>query len=326
MSKPDRVEAPAGTTMPEIAELEFIEGPQAGQSVRLSRPCTTIGRSKASDVVLEDAFASRTHAKILADEGGFVLVNLSRNGTRVNKKRVKERRLRDGDVISMGAATKIRYVVRASPSAVISHVSSEDEPLAGGLLGEDEPAQVPTVIHTRRSLLRRPKVLIGLGLYLAGIAALAVWLSFRSGGGVPSRPQTLTRSQIAELLDQRLDRPFDVQRARQELARARDLAVVAVSDATKLYPALAAYQRARAYSQRELAPEDRRQYEQLRQLLADKIYEYYLQGRQRTETKRYRDAQRQFRIVLRLLPDEKHPINANVRKHIRYVDRLRRRR
>ncbi len=312
--------------MPEIAELQFIEGPQAGQSVRLIQPCTTIGRSESSDVVLEDAFASRLHAKVVAQGEGYVLVNLSRNGTKVNRKWIKERHLRDGDVVALGAHTKVRYVVHAQPAAVISHAPAESEALGAGLLTEDEPQEVPAVVDARRSLLKRPKVLAALGVYLAGIAGLAMWLSLQSDPKAVQRPAILTKEEIGKIFGEQLERPVDVRRAREELQKARSLAATAHLNSRNLYPALMAFKEARAFSPQPLGVEDRKRYEGVKQKLVDKVYEYYFQGRQRTETRRYGEARREFRTVLLLVPDENHPVNINVRRHIEYLDYLRRRR
>ena len=52
---------------------------------------------------------SRRHAEVRRQGNGFVVVDLgSTNGTRVNGAGVKERRLTDGDEITVGG-TKIRF-------------------------------------------------------------------------------------------------------------------------------------------------------------------------------------------------------------------------
>src|SRR5262245_10529985 len=87
--------------MPEIT-VETASGER--QRFRLAKPRITIGRSRDSDIFLPDQWLSRQHAEILEKSGAFVLLDLgSKNGTLVNGERVNdERRLRDGDVISLG--------------------------------------------------------------------------------------------------------------------------------------------------------------------------------------------------------------------------------
>jgi hypothetical protein len=74
-----------------------------GRRYTLTGNVTTIGRSSASDVTLDDASASRNHAELRRRGGKTVLVDLdSTNGTLVNGKRVREAPLRAGDRIMIG--------------------------------------------------------------------------------------------------------------------------------------------------------------------------------------------------------------------------------
>lgn len=69
----------------------------------------TIGRLPDCDIVLDDRNVSRRHAEVRRIPNGFVAVDLdSTNGTRVNGSGVKERRLQDGDEITVGS-TKLRF-------------------------------------------------------------------------------------------------------------------------------------------------------------------------------------------------------------------------
>lgn len=62
-----------------------------------------IGRTRDSDIKIDNEYASRHHAQIVYEQGNFVLEDLnSTNGIYVNAKRVKRRMLRDRDVISIG--------------------------------------------------------------------------------------------------------------------------------------------------------------------------------------------------------------------------------
>jgi len=71
----------------------------------------TIGRGEENTLVVSSDQASRRHASIRPDGGGHLLADLaSTNGTFVNSKPVKERRLVNGDVIRV-ASTVLKYVV-----------------------------------------------------------------------------------------------------------------------------------------------------------------------------------------------------------------------
>src|SRR5207247_2410309 len=67
----------------------------------------SIGRSRESDIFLPDQWLSRHHAEIVQRADGYYVADLqSKNGTLLNGLPVKEeRRLREGDVITLGEHT-----------------------------------------------------------------------------------------------------------------------------------------------------------------------------------------------------------------------------
>ena len=86
-------------------------GSQDGTELEITQAVTRIGRGLQSDLRIEDPTVSRRHALVvLADGTATLLDDNSLNGTWCNGERVTEGvELRDGDVISLGAAT-LRYV------------------------------------------------------------------------------------------------------------------------------------------------------------------------------------------------------------------------
>jgi pSer/pThr/pTyr-binding forkhead associated (FHA) protein len=81
--------------------------------VALNRELTHIGRSPASEVVLDDASVSRRHALITRrGERTVILDDRSRNGVHVNGVRVTEADLHDGDTIVCGHVT-LRFLERS---------------------------------------------------------------------------------------------------------------------------------------------------------------------------------------------------------------------
>jgi hypothetical protein len=79
-----------------------------GRRVAIAAEAVTIGRLPECAIVLRDANVSRRHAQIRLEEDGVVLRDLgSTNGTRVNDVPVRERRLRNGDRISVGNTTMV---------------------------------------------------------------------------------------------------------------------------------------------------------------------------------------------------------------------------
>lgn len=70
---------------------------------QLAQAVTVIGRSRRCDIVLTDPNVSRQHAEVRRQGDGFMLLDLgSTNGTRVNRRDVKQVVLQHGDRIELG--------------------------------------------------------------------------------------------------------------------------------------------------------------------------------------------------------------------------------
>jgi len=89
-----------------MAALVFISGPSLGLRREIGDELT-IGRAASCEIALDDDKVSRQHARIELDGGELKIRDLgSRNGTRVNGKRIRsELRLVDGDQIQFGDST-----------------------------------------------------------------------------------------------------------------------------------------------------------------------------------------------------------------------------
>lgn len=85
------------------ARLEFILGPMANQSLRLTEQVTTIGSVAGNTVVLADPAVSRKHAGIHKVDSTYELADLgSTNGIYVNGHKVPKKTLEPGDIIRVG--------------------------------------------------------------------------------------------------------------------------------------------------------------------------------------------------------------------------------
>ena len=75
-----------------------------GRSYKIEKICTSIGRVEGeNDIVLDDRYVTKSHARIIYGEGGFFIYDLdSTNGTYVNGRKTIAGELRDGDRIEMG--------------------------------------------------------------------------------------------------------------------------------------------------------------------------------------------------------------------------------
>jgi FHA domain len=85
-----------------------------GSVYQLNMGETAIGRSSKSDIRLWDTSTSRTHARIMEQQGDFTLYDLgSVVGTYVNGERVRRpAKIHDGDVIAFGSGTKMTFSLK----------------------------------------------------------------------------------------------------------------------------------------------------------------------------------------------------------------------
>jgi len=91
-----------------------MSGPTAGQTIKLSsRSLWKVGRSTDSDLVLQDASISRSHAEFHGHGEQWELIDLnSSNGTFVNGERIQRKNLTTDDKIQFGSNTMLKYVIQ----------------------------------------------------------------------------------------------------------------------------------------------------------------------------------------------------------------------
>jgi predicted component of type VI protein secretion system len=141
----------------------------------LDRLSTNIGRASANVIRVKDPTASRFHAQVRREAGGFALHSIGSSGTRVNGRRVGTPLiLEDGDEIEI-AYTTLRYTRATPPEGVrIVHRSAGDG---------SESTERPTLVRDRVSLRRfgyaaarhplgMPVVALGAVLLLLALAAI----------------------------------------------------------------------------------------------------------------------------------------------------------
>jgi pSer/pThr/pTyr-binding forkhead associated (FHA) protein len=142
----------------------------------LDRLSTNIGRATANVIRLKDPTASRFHAQVRREAGGFALHSVGSSGTKVNGRRVgSPQLLDDGDEIEI-AYTTLRYT-RATPPEGVTIV-----PRTMGAAGE--ASERPTIVRERMSLRRfraaaavhrrfgTPALVVGGAILLLALAAI----------------------------------------------------------------------------------------------------------------------------------------------------------
>ncbi|MCB2413807.1 FHA domain-containing protein [Demequina sp. TTPB684] len=85
------------------ALLVVHHGPNAGARFLLDVDLTTAGRSVSCDIFLDDVTVSREHAHFVRTGTDFLVRDAgSLNGTYVNRERVAEAQLEEGDEVQIG--------------------------------------------------------------------------------------------------------------------------------------------------------------------------------------------------------------------------------
>ena len=85
------------------ALLVVQRGPNAGSRFLLDAEVTSAGRAPDSDIFLDDVTVSRRHAEFTRAAQGYLVRDVgSLNGTYVNRERIEEVLLADGDEVQIG--------------------------------------------------------------------------------------------------------------------------------------------------------------------------------------------------------------------------------
>jgi len=85
------------------ALLVVQRGPNAGSRFLLDTEVTSAGRAPDSDIFLDDVTVSRRHAEFTRAAQGYLVRDVgSLNGTYVNRERIEEVLLGDGDEVQIG--------------------------------------------------------------------------------------------------------------------------------------------------------------------------------------------------------------------------------
>jgi hypothetical protein len=104
-------------TLPRGSGLLVVKrGPNAGSRFLLDKDLTTAGRHPESDIFLDDVTVSRRHAEFVRDGDQFSVRDVgSLNGTYLDRERIDEARLSNGDEVQIG---KFRLVYFSSGQEV----------------------------------------------------------------------------------------------------------------------------------------------------------------------------------------------------------------
>lgn len=173
MAAPDAAAEPSGTPAitagystpaPGGSAQHYLIAQVLGEPVMLSRDQPVrIGRAETNEIVFPLTQISRVHSEIRWDQAtsGFVVVDRnSTNGTFVNGKPVKRRRLADGDKVSVGPFTIVYRSSNATlPPSQRSRPGEDTEVVkSGSLSGDLEEVPLPDVLRFIETLKKTGEV------------------------------------------------------------------------------------------------------------------------------------------------------------------------
>src|SRR5712691_831855 len=125
-----------------IATIVGLTGDQAGRRFTVSDKPLTFGRGDDNDIVLTDSAASRNHAEVRKEAGGYVIYDRgSSNGTWVNGVAVSARPLQPGDQIVIGDE-----MFRFETSADLRPTIQAAIPAQDAGQGQQRPAKTPAPV------------------------------------------------------------------------------------------------------------------------------------------------------------------------------------
>ncbi|WP_066642604.1 FHA domain-containing protein [Serinicoccus hydrothermalis] len=95
---------------PGTALLIVLRGPNTGARFLLDADEVTSGRHPHSDIFLDDVTVSRKHAQFVKEEEGYAVRDVgSLNGTYVNRQRIEQMPLNQGDEVQIGKFRLVYY-------------------------------------------------------------------------------------------------------------------------------------------------------------------------------------------------------------------------
>ena len=314
-----------------LLEITINAGSAAGQRIRVNRSPARFGRDPENELVIDLPTVSRVHGELRYDNGTWLLVNRSPNGTTLNRRGVgrKPKAVADGDQIVVGDEAVMTVSLRADEGFAA--------PAASGAAGADEAASAGEGGGTSA----RTKLWLGIAGFWAVIFTLA-FIFIDTGepeetGGIAEIPM-LTDEQIEQAVRGPLPTQEQIPRyAVQYFNQAESAYQMRGADSVNLFRAYHAYKTALSYAfgddftdprddwggkpPEELALAQKRMFE-LEQELIETLQRLYKDAYGKLQDRRFREA---FDAFGRVMEHYAVPQNEVYRNAVRQRDVARRR-
>jgi pSer/pThr/pTyr-binding forkhead associated (FHA) protein len=167
-----------------IPRLVVLNGPEMGRSLDIPAPPSrlVIGRAESCQLVLSDPQVSREHVELYRDLDGVMIRNLSsKNGLEINQLLIAQRRLRDGDELSIGSTRLLFEDPAEEPMEALMTEADHALPAASQPVHDEAAARAPSVAPPAPAQVRsNPAAKMnvrGSELIIYALAAIVIALS-----------------------------------------------------------------------------------------------------------------------------------------------------
>src|SRR5690349_10148242 len=94
-----------------LAAIKFLKGPLNGSTFDIVQPITTIGRHNSNDLMVADPKVSRFHARLLWNDGAWMIERLSQTSIiTVDQKHVEQSTLSHNAIVELGDNTSFLFL------------------------------------------------------------------------------------------------------------------------------------------------------------------------------------------------------------------------
>ncbi|MEO0514654.1 MAG: FHA domain-containing protein [Planctomycetota bacterium] len=307
-----------------LLEITITAGPTAGQRVRVNQSPATFGRGMDNPIVVDMPTVSRVHGELRFEDDRWVVANLSKNGTQLNRRAIgrKPRGLQDGDQIVVGNQPVMTVALREGDGTGPTMTDASG--------GESGDVGTANALPPKPGMSPRTKLWLAIAGFWVAIFGLAFFLSTGADSGDaqvgPAIP-VLSDREIAVAIRAPLPRQEASPRtAGQHFDEAEAFYGMVNADPQNAFRAFFAYKTALSYAfgddftddrddwggkpAVELAIAQKRYTELESQLIAD-VQRLYKDAHGKLVDRRYREARLGFEKVFRLYNDPQNVIYKN---------------
>jgi len=289
--------------MPTI-QIQHLSGPTAGRRLAFEKDVLHFGRSTDADIMISHRSASREHGELRLEGNQWTLMNKSRNGTRVNGRRVGKdgHVLANMDVVQIGDDPLFRVFIDATEQQIAA-------------------APVVEVSEKKPKFSGKQKLWIGIAAYTAICLLFIVIVVGVTGNGKrrgDNRPAKLSDEQIALEIRSPIEVPATNLSRSNELIQKANEQLASLPDGSRLlHKPWHKYKQALAYAGTDVFDDFALQtkFNKLEEDLIKLIQTVYADAWTDEDAAQYSTAATKFKQLLPMFPYPDSTIYQNAEQH-----------